>query len=77
MGNSTTVITTYVLIDAGGTITFSTGIGIADGKIVVKGYDAVNKTVTGTFKFNAENILNNPLVGRIMSVQFGIFRKYP
>ena len=77
IGNSTTVMATYVLNDAGGTITFSTGTGIGDGKIVIEEYDAVNKTVTGTFKFNAENILNNPLVGPIMNFQYGTFYKVP
>lgn len=77
LGNSTAVIATYDLNDAGGTINFSTGIGIGDGKIVIEEYDAVNKTVTGTFKFNAENISNNPLAGPILNFQYGTFYKVP
>ena len=46
-----------------------------NGEIVIE--EVNNGKYTGTFKFNAENILNNPLVVRIMSVQFGIFREYP
>ncbi len=77
LGNSTTVIATYVLTDVAGTITFSTGTGIGDGEIVIEEYDAVNKTVTGTFKFNAENTLNNPLAGPILNFQYGRFYKVP
>lgn len=77
LGTSTSKMATYVLTDATGTITFSTGTGIGDGQIVIEEYDAVNKTVTGTFKFNAENILNNPLAGPILNFQYGKFYKVP
>jgi hypothetical protein len=68
---------TYVIKDANGTITFSTGIGIGDGQIVIEEYDAVNKTVTGKFKFNALNINNNPLAGPNLNFQYGHFYKVP
>ena len=77
LGTSTSKMATYVLTDASGTITFSTGTGIGDGEIVIEEYDAVNKTVTGTFKFNAENIYNNPLAGPILNFQYGKFYKVP
>lgn len=77
LGTSTSKMATYVLTDANGTITFSTGIGIGEGEIVIEEYDAVNMTVTGTFKFNAENINNNPLVGPILNFQYGRFYKIP
>ena len=77
LGTSTSKTATYVLTDANGTITFSTGTGIGDGEIVIEEYDAVNKTVTGTFKFNAENIYNNPLAGPILNFQYGKFYKVP
>jgi hypothetical protein len=77
LGTSTSKTATYVITDANGTITFSTGIGIGDGQIVIEEYDAVNKTVSGTFKFNAENINNNPLVGPILNFQYGVFYKVP
>ncbi len=67
----------YVLTDASGNITFSTGIGIGYGEIVIEEYDALNKTVTGTFKFNAENVNNNPLAGPILNFQYGKFYKIP
>ncbi len=76
INNSNTV--TYVLTDAtSGTITFSTGFGIGEGQIVITEYDALNKTITGTFKFNAENINKNPLAGPILNFQYGVFYKIP
>ena len=77
LGTSTSKTATYVLTDASGTITFSTGIGIGDGEIVIEEYDAVSKTITGTFKFNAENIYNNPLAGPFLNFQYGHFYKIP
>ncbi|MFV8325749.1 DUF6252 family protein [Flavobacterium sp. ZS1P14] len=78
LGTSESKKVTYVLTDAtGGLITFSTGFGIGDGQIVITDYDAVNKTVTGTFKFNAENTYNNPLAGPVVNFQQGIFYKVP
>ena len=77
LGTSTSKTATYELLDASGKITFATGIGIGEGEIVIQEYDAVNKTVSGTFKFNAENIYNNPLVGPILNFQHGHFYKIP
>ncbi|NDP28085.1 MAG: hypothetical protein GZ087_11765 [Flavobacterium sp.] len=75
LGTSTSKTATYVLTDATGTVTFSTGIGIGNGEIVIEEYDAVNKTVSGTFKFNAENVNNNPLYGPNLNFQYGVFYK--
>ena len=77
LGTSNSNTATYVLTDDTSTITFSTGVGIGGGQIVIEEYDAVNKTVTGTFKFNAENIYNNPLAGPILNFQYGHFYKIP
>jgi hypothetical protein len=74
---SKAIIATYVLTNADGTVTFSTGAGIGNGKIIIEDYNAVNKTVTRTFKFNGMNIYNNPLVGPTMSFQYGTFYKVP
>ena len=67
----------YVLSDPSGLITFSTGFGIGDGQITITEYDAVNNTVSGTFKFNAENTYNNPLAGPVVNFQQGVFYKVP
>ncbi|WP_281298015.1 DUF6252 family protein [Flavobacterium limnophilum] len=77
LGTSDSKKATYVLKDANGTITFSTGFGIGEGQIVISEYDSVNKTVSGTFKFNAENIYNNPLAGPVLNFQYGHFYKIP
>lgn len=77
LGTSTSKMATYILTSDNGTITFSTGNGIGDGEIVIEEYDAINKTVTGTFKFNAENVNNNPLGGPVLNFQYGHFYKVP
>ena len=77
LGTSNSNTAKYVLTDPSGKITFSTGFGIGNGEIVIEEYDAVNNTVTGTFKFNAENIYNNPLVGPTLNFQYGHFYKTP
>ncbi|MFV5687149.1 DUF6252 family protein [Flavobacterium sp. ZT3R25] len=78
LGTSESKKATYVLTDAtGALITFSTGFGIGDGEIVISDYDAINHTITGTFKFNAENTYNNPLAGPVVNFQQGVFYKVP
>jgi hypothetical protein len=39
---------------------------------VITEYDTVNNTISGTFKFNLENIFNNPLSGAL-NFQQGVF----
>ncbi len=68
---------TYVLNDASGKVTFATGTDVGNGEIVLTEYDAVNHTVSGTFKFNAVNINNNPLFGEEVNFQYGVFYKVP
>jgi hypothetical protein len=67
----------YVSTDNNNTLTFSTAANIGEGKIVIENYDAINKTITGTFKFIAKNINNNPLAGPTMHFQYGHFYKIP
>lgn len=67
----------YVLSDPSGLISFSTGFGIGDGQITITEYDAVNNTVSGTFKFNAENTYNNSLADPVVNFQQGVFYKVP
>ena len=68
---------TYVLTDSNGIITFSTGLEIGNGEIIIEEYDAINNTVTGTFKFNAVNINNDPLAVPLLNFQYGHFYKVP
>jgi hypothetical protein len=56
---------------------FSTGINSGDGQIEITEYDAVNSTITGTFKFNAKNESNDPLAGPNVNFQQGVFYKVP
>jgi Family of unknown function (DUF6252) len=77
LGTSDSKKATYELKDSNGTIVFSTGFGVGDGQIVITEYDAVNNTVSGTFKFNAENTLDNPLAGPVVNFQQGVFYKVP
>ena len=77
LGESNSITATYALTNADGTITFSTGNGFGDGQIEITEYDAVNKTVTGTFRFNADNLDNNPLFGPTLNFQQGVFYKVP
>ena len=77
LGTSTSKSATYVLTDSNGSITFATGFGIGDGQIKITEYDEINNTVSGTFRFNAENIFNNPLAGPILNFQQGVFYKIP
>lgn len=68
---------TYVLTEASGSTTFSTGFGVGDGQIVIKEYDPIAKTITGTFKFNAENTSTNPSAIPVLNFQYGVFYKVP
>lgn len=77
LGTSASNTATYVLTDSNGAITFATGFGIGDGQIKITEFDVVNNTVSGTFKFNAENIYNNPLAGPVLNFQQGVFYKIP
>jgi len=50
-GNSITF--DYVL--NGQAVNYISGLKVDDGQVEISGYDIVNKTVTGTFRFNATN----------------------
>lgn len=65
----------YVKTEGNGTISFATGSDVGNGQIVITEYDTVNNTITGTFKFNAENIYNDPLAGSMLNFQQGVFYK--
>jgi hypothetical protein len=53
---------------------FSTGINRGDGQVEITEYDAVNSTITGTFKFNA---VNDSLAASNMNFQQGVFYQVP
>jgi hypothetical protein len=77
IGTSDSKTATYVLTAPSGVLTFSSGLGIGNGQIVITEYDNVNNTISGTFKFNLENVFNNPLAGATLNFQQGVFYKVP
>lgn len=77
LGTSTSKTAAYVLTNSEGAVTFTTGFGIGEGQIVITEFDATSNTVSGTFKFNAENIYNNTLAGPVLNFQQGVFYKVP
>jgi Family of unknown function (DUF6252) len=67
----------YTRTVSGEKVTYSTGFDIGNGQIVITEYDAVNKTITGTFKFNAENTDDSSLASPTVNFQQGVFYKVP
>jgi hypothetical protein len=59
------------------TISFSTGSDFGDGQIVITEYDKINKTISGTFRFNVSNVAKNPLYDDFINFQQGVFYKVP
>lgn len=49
----------------------------SNGEIVITDFDAVKNTVSGTYKFNAINVNNDPLVVPNLNFQHGIFYRIP
>ena len=56
---------------------YATGTNTDDGQIVLTEYDSVNKTVSGTYRFNADNTTNNPLGNTLVNFKQGVFYKVP
>lgn len=54
---------------------YATGTNTDDGQIVLTEYDSVNKTVSGTYRFNAYNTTNNPLGNTLVNFKQGVFFK--
>lgn len=77
LGTSSTVTATYVIKEGTISTTFATGNGIGDGEIVVTEFDTARKTISGTFRFNAEITEDNPLFGSTLNFQQGVFYKVP
>ncbi|HJS00099.1 MAG TPA: DUF6252 family protein [Flavobacterium sp.] len=84
LGTSPTRSVSYVYTDpeTKETINFSTGSpspgsNAGNGEIVITDYDAVAKTISGTFKFNLVNTFDDPLVAPTMNFQHGVFYKLP
>ena len=77
LGTSNSKTAVYVLTNGNGEISFATGIDIGSGEIIITEYDNLNNTISGTFKFKAENVDGNPLAGDVLNFQQGVFYKVP
>ncbi|RTY85676.1 DUF6252 family protein [Flavobacterium sp. RSP15] len=76
LGTSNSKRAVYVLT-GGSDVSFATGIDMGSGQIVITDYDEKGLTVTGTFKFSAENANGNPSAGTVLNFQQGVFYKVP
>ena len=56
---------------------YATGANAEDGQIILTEYDVLNKTVSGTYRFNAFNVTNNPLGNTLVNFKQGVFYKVP
>ena len=77
LGFNNTRTATFVDDTNGQKLTFATGQAKGDGEIVITEYDEINQTISGTFRFNALNVDNNPAGGEILNFQEGVFYKVP
>ncbi|MFA9188564.1 DUF6252 family protein [Flavobacterium sp. FBOR7N2.3] len=70
---------TYVYTDptTKESVRFSSGFGVGNGEIEITEYNQVEKTISGTFKFNIENTFDDPLAGPTLNFQSGVFYKIP
>lgn len=65
----------YEVKDTNSVVTYATGNAIGNGEIVITEFDEKNKTVSGTFKFNAENVFHIPLLNQFKDFKNGRFNK--
>lgn len=79
IGTNANTTATYVYTDPSTkeSITFSSGFEVGNGQIEITEYDAIGQTISGTFKFNLENIFDDPLAGPTLNYQYGVFYKVP
>jgi hypothetical protein len=68
---------TFNYVVSGQNLFYSTGSNDEDGQIILKEYDPINNTVSGTFRFNSFNFGNNPLGNPIVNFTSGVFYKIP
>lgn len=71
LGTSISNVATYTNTRDGNEIFYTTGNDIGNGEIKIT--DNADNTITGSFKFNARNVFNNPLGGELVNFQYGAF----
>jgi hypothetical protein len=68
---------TFSYVVNGQNLVYKTGTTAQDGQIILSEYDVVNKTISGTYRFNAYNVGNNPLGYPVVNFTSGVFYKIP
>ncbi|OAB28670.1 hypothetical protein SAMN05444395_101200 [Flavobacterium fryxellicola] len=77
LGTSNSKTAVYVINQGNSEIKYTTGIGIGSGEIILTEYDDLNRTISGTFKFNAKNIDDNSSSDPVLNFHQGVFYKVP
>jgi hypothetical protein len=77
LGTGSASEATFSYIVNGQNLLFKTGTNAQDGQIILSEYDPINKTISGTYRFNAFNVGNNPLGNPIVNFTNGVFYKIP
>lgn len=77
LGKNSTDQVTYLYSYEGVVLNYATGKDLGDGVITISEYDKVNKTISGTFRFNAALLTQNPTASTVLNFQNGVFYKVP
>jgi len=78
LGNNANRVANYTINIGDIELFYTTGVNIGGvGEIKVTEFDADTNTITGTFRFNAVNINDNPIGGEFVNFQYGNFYKVP
>ena len=78
LGQNDNAMATFVIKNGAEEYTYETGTGNpAGGEVKITEYDSDKKMITGTFRFNALIIDDNPLVAPVLNFQQGIIYKIP
>lgn len=76
-GTSDLYTASYTYQRDGQELYYTTGNGVGDGQLIIDEYDTEKLTISGSFRFNAINIHDNPIGGPILNFQYGKFYKVP
>lgn len=77
LGQNNTDVATLTLRLSGEEVFYTTGQGIGNGQVNVQEINLEEGVITGTFRFNAINVQNNPAGAPNTNVQEGTFYRIP
>lgn len=78
LGENEAAMATFIVNNGAEQYTYTTGTdNPAGGEIRITEYDSANRLLTGSFRFNAIVVDDNPTVMPILNFQQGIFYKIP